>query len=205
MAPPFDESVFVNCPFDIHYSRIFDAIVFAVHDCGFIARCALEVDEGAEDRFAKLLRMIQECKFGIHDISRTQIHPQFKLPRFNMPLELGLFLGCQRYGSSEQRQKSCLILDKEKYRYRRFISDIAGHDVHAHDDKPEQALREVRNWLRTSSNRGGIPGPATMWKRFLQFQDDLPAISEDLNLDVPELIFVDYTYIVAYWLKYNTP
>ena len=34
--------MFINCPFDAVYEPLFDAIVFAVYDCGFIARCALE-------------------------------------------------------------------------------------------------------------------------------------------------------------------
>jgi hypothetical protein len=34
--------------------------------------------------------MIGECELGIHDLSRVDTYGQ--LPRFNMPLELGLFL-----------------------------------------------------------------------------------------------------------------
>ncbi len=48
------------------------------------------------------------------------------LPRFNMPLELGIFLGAKRFGSQKQKQKNGLILDREKYRYQSFCSDIAG-------------------------------------------------------------------------------
>src|ERR1035441_7728852 len=34
--------VFINCPFDTGYQPIFSAIVFAVYDLGFVARCSLE-------------------------------------------------------------------------------------------------------------------------------------------------------------------
>ena len=44
------ESVFINVPFDRRYSKLFRALVFAVHDCGLVARCALEGDDGSEAR-----------------------------------------------------------------------------------------------------------------------------------------------------------
>jgi hypothetical protein len=37
MPATYEDSVFLNVPFDKKYSRLFDALVFAVHDCGFIA------------------------------------------------------------------------------------------------------------------------------------------------------------------------
>jgi len=101
----------VNCPFDDAYRLIFESIVFVVHDCGYIARCALEVDDASQVRIDKIASIISACRFGIHDISRTEPDAVTGLPRFNMPLELGMFLGAKRYGRGEQRQKSCLILD----------------------------------------------------------------------------------------------
>ena len=68
------------------------AMSFAVVACGYRVRCALEVDNGADVRVDKILRIIEESKFGIHDISRTQLDVTNQLPRFNMPLELGFFL-----------------------------------------------------------------------------------------------------------------
>ena len=54
-----------------------------------------------------------------------------QLPRFNMPLELAMFFGCKRFGSESQKKKRTLVLDREPYRYRQFISDIAGQDIRA--------------------------------------------------------------------------
>ena len=70
-APTYDTSVFVNCPFDAGYVRLFDAIVFALLDCGFTPRCALEIDAAGLVRFEKILQLVKGCRFGIHDISRT--------------------------------------------------------------------------------------------------------------------------------------
>ena len=85
------ESVFINVPFDRQYAKLFRALVFAVHDCGFIARCALEGDDGSETRLTKLYEIIRDCPLGIHDLSRTSLDRKNRLPRFNMPLELDSF------------------------------------------------------------------------------------------------------------------
>ena len=44
-SPRYHESVFINCPFDPAYAALFDTIVFAVHDCGYVARSALELQD----------------------------------------------------------------------------------------------------------------------------------------------------------------
>jgi hypothetical protein len=87
--------VFINCPFDADYRPIFNAIVFAVYDLGFVARCALEDDAG-DYRLSEIERIIEECRFGINDLSAVALDSVTRLPRFNMPLELGLFVGCKR-------------------------------------------------------------------------------------------------------------
>jgi len=149
-AADYENSVFVNCPLDDEYRHLFEAIVFGIHDCGFIARCALEVDDASEVRIDKIAKIIGDCRFGIHDISRTNADSITNLPRFNMPLELGLFLGAKRFGRPQQRLKICLILDLERYRYQKFISDIAGQDIAAHSGNSRIAIRIVRDWLHQS-------------------------------------------------------
>jgi hypothetical protein len=85
--------VFINCPFDDDYRALFRAIIFAVIACGFRARCALEISDAATARIEKIYKIISECGYGVHDISRTELDEVNQLPRFNMPLELGIFLG----------------------------------------------------------------------------------------------------------------
>lgn len=36
MGTAYHQSVFINCPFDLQYQPLFEAIVFAVSNCGFI-------------------------------------------------------------------------------------------------------------------------------------------------------------------------
>lgn len=69
---------------------MFDSIVFAITDQGFVARSAREGADAGEFRLAKIHCIIQECNYGVHDISAVKLDGKHKLPRFNMPLELGL-------------------------------------------------------------------------------------------------------------------
>ena len=176
-------------------------MVFAVHDGGFIARCALEEEDASQVRIDKVFDIIAECRYGIHDISRTELDAKTHLPRFNMPLELGVFLGAKRFGEKRHKKKQCLILDKEPYRFQKFISDIAGQDIQVHHGNPEAVITVVRNWLRTASKRTTIPGGGVIWQRYQQFLLDLPQLAREFRLETSDLIFNDYTLMVTEWLR----
>ena len=200
-SPHYNDNVFLNCPFDSAYKQLFDAMVFAGHDCGFIARCALEEGDASQVRIDKIYNIIADCRYGIHDISRTELDKNSGLPRFNMPLELGVFLGAKKFGRNEQKRKNCLILDKEQYRHQKFISDIAGQDVPAHNNDPEEMVKTVRDWLRNTSKRRTIPSRSIIWERYQKFRQELPQIAQAFQLEVEELIFNDYTFVLAEWLN----
>jgi hypothetical protein len=202
--PQFEYGVFINCPFDEAYRPLFEAIVFAVQDCGYIARCSLEVTDASQVRIERIAGIIASCKFGVHDISRTELDTLTQLPRFNMPLELGMFLGAKRFGPSKHKSKTCLILDVERYRYQKFLSDIAGQDIAAHGGSPEAAIKAVRNWLSAATPKTvKIPGGAAIAKRYATFRTELPATCQRLQLNVGELTFSDYVLQVEEWLKVN--
>jgi len=105
-----------------------------------------------------------------------------------MPLELGLFLGAKRFGVGLQTRKSCLVLDRDKYRYQEYISDIAGQDIAAHGNAPTEGIKAVRDWLSISkASIRRLPGGAAIAGRYSQFVD--------------ELHFVEYADMASTWLK----
>ena len=167
-------------------------------------RCALEEDNSGNVRFEKIQRLIEQSKFGIHDISRTELDETTHLPRFNMPLELGVFVGAKRFGIKHHRSKNLLILDRDLYRYHSFISDIAGHDIQSHNNDPEVAVSRVRNWLNSGSGRKTIPGGREIYRRFTEFEGQLPAMCHAIPIDVEELTYNDYANFVSEWLKQTT-
>jgi len=192
-------SVFVNCPFDLAYQGLFQAIVFTVIDCGFVPRCALEIDDSSEARLDKIFRIIGECRLSLHDLSRIELDEAHGLPRFNMPFELGVFLGAKRFGDDSQRKKACLILDSEKYRPQKFLSDLAGQDMRAHRNEPKALIRGIRDWLTTMTKRE-LPGGADIHRRFLEFQSVLPTLASQVRLKAEEVTFPDLYKLAATWL-----
>jgi hypothetical protein len=203
-APTYDDYVFLNCPFDREYEPIFHALLFAIHDAGFFARCALEISDSAQNRLEKIMGIIGECRYGVHDLSRTELN-EHGLPRFNMPLELGIFLGAKRFGGKREKRKGGLILDRDPYRYQRFISDISGQDISTHRGDPKRAVARVRDWLKTASRRTRIPGGTAIYERYRRFEAQLPEMCAAIPIRPEELTFVDRTQLVSQWLALNAP
>lgn len=198
----YDWDVFINCPFDDGYGPLFDAILFSVYTCGYRPRCAKEVDDSSGVRINKIENIIQECRFGIHDISRTELDNNHGLPRFNMPLELGMFLGAKAFGSKiNQGKKVALIFDTEKFRYQKFLSDISGQDIKAHDNSPQIIIREIRNTLNSFVQSQGLPGASLIIDSYEKFQEALPSLRKKLSLDSQDVTYADQTKLIEQWLE----
>ncbi len=202
----YNLNVFINCPFDDDYKPLFKALVFTIYDCGYKARCSLESIDSSQNRIDRIFNLIKDCRCGIHDISRTELDPESNLPRFNMPLELGIFLGAKQFGNKHQQKKNCLILDKNKYHYQQFCSDISGHDIETHDNHVEKLITAVRNWLQsiTPDKNIDIPSGSIICNRFYRFKKVLPEICDHRNLNSNELTFNDLIDIVKEWLDENS-
>jgi hypothetical protein len=164
---------------------------------GFRARCALEADDALDSRFSKIQAIIAQCRYSVHDISRTEPDGDPPLPRFNMPLELGVFIGARAFGGDSHSDKRALILDSIPYRYQRFISDIAGQDIQYHQGKVATAITRVAAWLRNKSRRRTIPGGAAIAGEYRVFLRKLPRILAGLELTQDEMTFSDYLSIVV--------
>jgi hypothetical protein len=193
------DDVFINCPFDDAFTPTFRALIFTIMACGFRPRSARELDDAAQTRIEKIYGLIEECRYGIHDLSRTELDATNRLPRFNMPLELGLFLGAKRYGGKAQRPKRALILDVDQHRYQKFISDLAGMDIHEHGGDAMRAARQTRDWLANVSRRE-LPSAARIQRIYGAFSDNLPEVAAELEFDPASLPYVDFERIVAQWL-----
>lgn len=168
---PFDKNVFVNCPFDQDYRRLLQPILFTIIYLGFRPRIALEESDSGIPRIQKILRLIGESRLSIHDLSRLRATEAGEFYRMNMPFELGLDVGCRAFGVRAMRNKRCLILESEPYRFQAAISDISNSDIAAHHNVPRTISAEVRNWLASQSLKP-LPGPAHVWSEFLDFETD---------------------------------
>jgi hypothetical protein len=187
----YNRNVFLNCPFDDKYKEFFNAAIFAITDCGFNIRCALEKRDASQVRIQKIYEQISSCKFGIHDLSRTQLDEHSQLPRFNMPLELGIFLGAKFLGDKGQKEKVCLVFDEEPYRYQMYLSDISGQDINSHHGEPSRMVSQIRDWLAAFSD-GSIPSGSVIWERYERFKKELKGMCKEYNHKIEELTYLDY-------------
>jgi hypothetical protein len=204
-ARPYSRCVFVNCPFDKSFKPILDAILFAIHDCGFIARIALE-DAGTGDaRLEKIREIIEESQFSIHDVSRVQQSQRRHLPRFNMAFECGIFFGAKFFGSNLHRTKDLLVLDRVEHRFKETVSDLGGQDGGFHNNDPKAAISCVRVFLARKSKHQDIPGAAYIQQRFRLFKTQLPAMAMVKKLSLAELQGLDYLpellHLMIAWQK----
>jgi hypothetical protein len=199
LDPDYDRNVFINCPFDPAYAPMFEAIVFAVQDAGFEPRSARERLDSSQIRLHKIIDLIGRSRYSIHDLSRTELDDATSLPRFNMPLELGIDLGCKAFSRTHAR-KSLLIFDVEQYRFQKYLSDIGGQDIQRHGNDPKTAIARVRDWLRAESGLESIPSGSVIFQRYAKFRERLPEPCAALRLDPDELTFVDFSTAVAAWI-----
>jgi hypothetical protein len=200
----YNQNIFINCPFDDNYWPMLQAAIFCIFDCRFVPRSALEKSDSGQSRIEKIYDIIKVSKYGVHDISRTELDDNNSLPRFNMPFELGIFLGAKKYGDKSQREKLCLILDSERYRFQKFLSDIAGQDIKSHNNKPDNIIRAIRNWLNTIPGKSILPGSTKIFSRYKRFIDEIPRICAVLNLNEDDLTYTDYCAVVSSWLEENS-
>jgi hypothetical protein len=200
----YNDSVFINCPFDSQYLPILRGITYTIYRCGFFPRTAMDEDNASDARLEKIMRMIKECRYGIHDLSRTEAG-NHGLPRFNMPFELGIFFGAKYLGGKIHGTKNALIFERTKYSYQRYISDINGMDTKAHHNRVSTAMEKVRDWLRVSSRRAAIPGYRVIHAEYAAFKRSLPAIVAEIGFGLDQLPFMDYQKIVEEEIRLRNP
>ena len=164
----FETNVFVNCPFDEKYRPLLRPLLFTVIYLGLKPRIALEAIDSGELRLTKIIKLIRESKFSIHDLSRSEAAAVGELYRLNMPFELGVDFGCRLFGRPGQRLKRTLVLEAKPHRYKASISDLSGADIECHDNKTYKVIGVVRNWLKNVCLTKAA-GPALISSAFTDF------------------------------------
>ncbi|AYV49370.1 hypothetical protein CFHF_20995 [Caulobacter flavus] len=178
-------------------------MVFTIVMCGYHPRCALDSTDGAEVRVDKIARLIGECDWDIHDLSRVEVEPG-GLPRFNMPMELGIHLGARLLGEGRHRRKRALILDADRHRYDAALSDINGQDIEAHRNDPDEAIRCVRDWLSDHRPRDAPPlaGAGAMRDDYRLFNVEFAELLPRRRLEPQTLTHSDFVYSIHDWIEF---
>lgn len=198
----FERSVFINCPFDEKYLNLLRPMIFTILYVGLEPRIALERLNSGESRFEKIVELIRSCKYGVHDLSRLKANKKGEYFRLNMPFELGVDVGCQRFCSGPHAEKKILILETEKYRLQAALSDMSNSDIEAHGDDPVRLVTVVRNWLHSEAGLKA-PGPSEVWGRFNDVMADIDKRlrgSGYSDADIQSLPIVEFIAEVRRWL-----
>lgn len=200
---PYETNVFINCPFDKEYVPLLRPLLFTVLYLGLTPRIALERSDSGESRLEKIVQLIRESKYSIHDLSRSEAAAAGELYRLNMPFELGIDYGCRIFGRPGHRQKVTLVLESVPHRYKAAISDLSGADVECHDNEPYKIFRVVRHWLKNVCV-DTAPGPSQIEAAFTQYMtDDYEALTGEgfSSADIEALPIGELIERMENWLE----
>ena len=160
------KKVFINCPYDKEYKNFFECIVFLCCYFGFEPCFASEYTD-TTSRLDKIVQMIKDSKYGIHDISRTTLSKE-KLPRFNMPFELGMDYIYKKYIKAKRK---ILVIGGKERDYEKCLSDLKSTDIEAHNFKMKTLIKIIRNFLITISKQSKTSSAGEIEKIFkLEFK-----------------------------------
>ena len=143
MPPPPDlNAVFLNIPYDEEFRSLYIAYIVGLYQLGLVPHLASEIP-GGDRRLNKIVNLIQSCCYSIHDLSRVELTTAPSgVPRFNMPLELGMTITWEKLNPSLH---TWFVWESEPYRLLRSTSDLNGTDPYIHDSTPAGVLRELCN------------------------------------------------------------
>lgn len=145
---------------------------FTIIRLGFNPRISLENFDVGTVRIEQIRQLIRESKFSIHDLSRIQAGKKGEIFRLNMPFELGMDIGCRFYSNNHLKEKKFLVLETERYRYMKALSDLNGSDIKHHDNDPTTLVRQVRNWFVEGIGLKKLPSASSIWYEFTDFMSD---------------------------------
>lgn len=195
------KNVFINCPFDNEYFKLLKPLLFCIIYIELSPKIS-ETSDSGEIRLHKIKDLISISNYSIHDLSRMEPLKDNELPRFNMPFECGIDFGIRLSNPDLYKDKKFLILEKERYRYQKVISDIAGNDIMAHHNEPEQIIKVIRNWFKPILIK--IPYHKEIWLAYNEFEFDYEAILNKEGYDpkdINSLTFSDLIENITAWIE----
>lgn len=170
----FEQSVFINCPFDKKYKdNLLRPVLYALLRNGLSPRLSLENADGGELRIQKITTLMKACKYSIHDLSLVKAKQAEDFARMNMPFELGIDYGLRNSGMKRYAQKQFLILEANEYDYVKALSDLKGFDVQVHGNKMVHMFECIYNWSSATLKISKQPPPLKTYYDFIDFNSSL--------------------------------
>jgi hypothetical protein len=168
--PRTPANVFLNIPYDKKFQDLCLAYICGITAFGFAPRATLEIPGGSR-RLDRIFRLIQNCQFSVHDLSRVELDREPPAtPRFNMPFELGLSVAWARIGHSKHMWH---IFERRPHRLAKSLSDLNGTDEHIHGGTINGVFREL---CSAFVRPGRQPSVQQMRNVYREVENQLPGI-----------------------------
>jgi len=197
----FENNVFINCPFDITYiNDLLKPMLYVIIKNGYIPRLTLEIADSGQLRLEKIIDIIKDCRYGIHDLSIVKSKKAKEFARMNMPFELGIDYGLRKSNIKPLDSKQFLILEAVKYDYMKAISDINAFDIKVHGNNTEKLFECLYSWSSETLKINKQDPPLKLFYDYVDFNaklfdekfDELGSekltINYIENLSIPEYI-----------------
>jgi hypothetical protein len=160
------DSVFLNIPYDKEFEDLYVAYIVGLTQLGLRVNATLAVPN--QGRLEAIIGLIGKSNFSIHDLSRDKLSKG--IPRFNMPLELGLAL--YRSHATKGRHR-VYVFESKPYRAQKSTSDINGIDPQIHHGTAKGVMAGLRNILRQPGDVTTVP---EMLSSYRAVRRKLPAL-----------------------------
>jgi len=167
-APEYSKNVFINCPFDDEYFELLRPLLFTIVYFDFKPRISLESSDSGTFRLEKIINLIKESQYAIHDLSRLQSKTIDEYYRLNMPFELGVEFGLRNF-NEEFKDKKSLILETKRFEYMKALSDINGFDIKDHNDNPLKLIECLRAWFAETVGLRSLVSSSKIYYDFIDF------------------------------------
>jgi hypothetical protein len=164
-------NVFLNVPYDKKFRKLYLAYIAGISAFGLVPRATVEIP-GGQRRLDRILSLIKQCRYSIHDLSRVELdRKKPRTPRFNMPFELGLTVA---WHLARAKKHTWFVCEARKHRLTKSLSDLGGTDPYIHGNNVKGVFREL-------SNAFVRPGRQPTMR-------ELDRIYDDINRSVPLLL-----------------
>lgn len=171
-------SVFLNIPYDKGFTNLYLAYIAGISAFGLVPRATLEIPT-SQRRLDRIVRLINQCTYSIHDLSRVQLdRNKPRTPRFNMPFELGLAVALDRSHGRER----WYVCESLEYRISKSLSDLDGTQVHIHSGAVRGVLAVIGDIFVRRRNQ---PSVQQMYRIYRTISESLPTIMREAGTTDP--------------------
>lgn len=185
-------SVFLNVPYDSAFENLYLAYIAGLSAFGLVPRATLEIPT-SQRRLERILKLIEQCAYSIHDLSRVQLDAKApRVPRFNMPFELGLAVA-QDAGN---RKETWYVCETVAHRIGKSLSDLNGTDVRVHGGTVKGVFGALCDIFARETRQ---PSVQEMYRIYLVLRRSLPNIKRQVGATSPygTRVFQDLLFAAA--------